>query len=183
MSPWHLSHPSFFADFYIYPIVIVAFIVLTMIAAPERWMLGSAAILLGVGFWTLVEYFLHRYLLHHVPWIKERHHDHHEDQQALIGTPTWMSLSLLLAVVLLPAVLLTSLAIGSGFTAGMMLGYLWYAAMHYGLHHWKAAPGSYFFRLKQQHALHHHFDDMGNFGVTSNFWDHIFRTKVASRRV
>ena len=29
--------------------------------------------------------------------------------------------------------------------------------------------------------LHHHFDEMGNFGVTSGFWDVVFGTDVKVR--
>ena len=36
--------------------------------------------------------------------------------------------------------------------------------------------------LKRRHALHHHLDDHGNFGVTSGFWDHVFRTNLRARR-
>ena len=36
----------------------------------------------------------------------------------------------------------------------------------------------YVYALKRRHALHHHYDEMANFGVTSGFWDHVFRTAV-----
>ena len=179
-----LSHVSFFADFYIYPAAAVALVGLTIVTAPAQWVAWSLAalVLLGVGFWTFVEYLLHRYVLHHVPWIKEQHEAHHDNQKALIGTPTWLSLIVILAAVMLPAILISNLAIGSGLTAGLMLGYLWFVTVHYGVHHWNAKPDSYFYRLKRRHALHHHFDDMRNFGVTSGFWDYVFGTNVTVRR-
>lgn len=178
----HLSGPVFFADFYIYPLISAGFGALMIMTAPGRQVLWVVSVLAGIGFWTFLEYLLHRYLLHHVRWIKERHEDHHRDQKALIGTAPWLSLGMFLVVVTLPAILLVGLAFGSGFTAGTMLGYFWYAVMHFGIHHWNARPGTYFFRLRQDHAFHHHFDDTGNFGVTTGFWDHVFRTKIPDRR-
>jgi sterol desaturase/sphingolipid hydroxylase (fatty acid hydroxylase superfamily) len=64
--------------------------------------------------------------------------------------------------------------------AAVMLGYLWYVTAHYGMHHWRIRPASHLGRLRRRHALHHHFDDLGNFGVTSGFWDHVFRTNIES---
>jgi sterol desaturase/sphingolipid hydroxylase (fatty acid hydroxylase superfamily) len=63
-----------------------------------------------------------------------------------------------------------------------MLGYLWYVSVHHIVHHWKAEPGTYAYALKRRHMLHHHFDDMGNFGVTSGFWDRVFGTDLKGRR-
>jgi sterol desaturase/sphingolipid hydroxylase (fatty acid hydroxylase superfamily) len=181
-SRTHLSGPVFFADFYIYPLVSAGFGALMIITAPGRRVFWVVSVLAGIGIWTFLEYLLHRYLLHHVRRIKERHEYHHGDQKALIGTPPWLSLGTFLVAVTLPAVLLGGLAFGSGFTAETMLGYLWYAVRHFGIHHWNARPGTYFFHLRQDHALHHHIDDTGNFGVTAGFWDHVFRTKIPDQR-
>jgi sterol desaturase/sphingolipid hydroxylase (fatty acid hydroxylase superfamily) len=46
------------------------------------------------------------------------------------------------------------------------------------VHHWAVRPDSYGFRLKRRHALHHYFDDHGNFGVSSGFWDKVFGTDI-----
>ncbi len=43
---------------------------------------------------------------------------------------------------------------------------------------WHPAHTSYVYALKRRHALHHHYDETANFGVTSGFWDHVFRTAV-----
>jgi sterol desaturase/sphingolipid hydroxylase (fatty acid hydroxylase superfamily) len=88
----------------------------------------------------------------------------------------------MLGFVGLPALLVTNVGIAAGFTAGMMLGYVWYVTAHYGIHHWTIKPAGYLGRLKRRHALHHHFDDLGNFGVTSGFWDHVFRTNLFAPR-
>jgi sterol desaturase/sphingolipid hydroxylase (fatty acid hydroxylase superfamily) len=176
-----LSRAGFFADFYVYPAVAGTFVAVAAVTARDRWVAWSSAIAVGVFAWTFFEYLLHRYVLHHVPWIREQHDAHHNEQKALIGTPTYITLGLMLVLVALPSILAAGLAVGSGFTAGMMLGYLWYVVVHYGLHNWSIRPGSYLARLRRRHALHHHYDDLGNFGVTSGFWDYVFGTNVSNR--
>ncbi len=178
-----LSQASYYADFYVYPVVAVTLSGAALALAPVvDWPWWLASFLFGLGVWTLAEYLLHRYVLHHVPWIHGMHEAHHDDQMALIGTPTWLSLGLIGIIVLLPGVLITDFTIGSGLTVGLMLGYLWYVTVHHGVHHWKIRPDGYFYRLKRRHALHHHFDDDGNFGVTSGFWDKVFGTDIRGKR-
>jgi sterol desaturase/sphingolipid hydroxylase (fatty acid hydroxylase superfamily) len=175
-----LSRPAFFADFYAYPAVSAALVVFAFASNSHRWFFLLSALIVGVAFWSLVEYMLHRYVLHHVTWVKKQHDVHHHDQTALVGTPTWFSMLVFIAFVTVPALLMTTVEVAACFTAGMMLGYLWYVTAHYGMHHWRIRPSGHLGRLRRRHALHHHFDDLGNFGVTSGFWDHIFRTNIKS---
>jgi sterol desaturase/sphingolipid hydroxylase (fatty acid hydroxylase superfamily) len=60
----------------------------------------------------------------------------------------------------------------------MILGYVAYAVMHHGLHHWRIAHGTYLYRAKRRHALHHASNDEGNFGVSSPLWDLVFGTDL-----
>ena len=39
-------------------------------------------------------------------------------------------------------------------------------------------PGSFLYRWKHDHALHHFRADEGNFGVTSLAWDYVFGTAL-----
>lgn len=173
-----LSRNAFFADFYVYPVIAIVFIALALAWDPRQWRASVLAIIIGFALWTFVEYLLHRFVLHHVKWVKDQHDVHHLDQKALVGTPTWFSLLVFLAFVTMPALLISDFEIGVSFTAGMMLGYLWYVTAHYGIHHWQSKSSGYLGRLKRRHALHHHYDDLGNFGVTSGLWDHVFRTNL-----
>ncbi len=120
-------------------------------------------------------------MLHHVPYIKDMHDAHHDDQVALIGTPIWISLAIMVVFVLLPLSLLAEQHVAIGLACGLMLGHFWYGSVHHILHHWNIQPGTYFYRLKRRHMLHHHFDEMGNFGVTSGFWDVVFGTDIKVR--
>ncbi len=177
-----LSRRAFFADFYAYPSAAAAFIGVALWIEPSRWAVSLFAVLAGFAIWTFVEYLLHRYVLHHVKWVKDQHDVHHEDEKALVGTPTWFSLLVFVTFVTMPAILLIPLECACGFTAGMMLGYLWYVTAHYGIHHWHIRSSGYLARLKRRHALHHRYDDLGNFGVTSGIWDYVFRTNVTAQR-
>jgi sterol desaturase/sphingolipid hydroxylase (fatty acid hydroxylase superfamily) len=177
-----LSRSAFFADFYFYPTAAVVFIVIALVSDLHQWQATILAVVTGFCFWTFVEYLLHRYVLHHVKWVKVQHDVHHNDQKALVGTPTWFSFLVFLALVTMPAVLFSSIELAAGFTAGMMLGYLWYVTAHYGIHHWHVRSSGYMSRLRRRHALHHHFDELGNFGVTSGFWDYVFRTNITAHR-
>jgi len=178
----YLSPASFFADFYVYPALAVVLLAFALYRSPSQWLGETVAFVVGFGVWTFIEYIMHRYVLHHLTYIKDQHAKHHDDQKALFGTPTWLSLVVMLVLGAGPAVTYMGLPMGSAFTAGLMLGYLGYTLAHYTIHHWNARNGSYLFRLKQRHALHHHYDDLGNFGVSNGIWDYIFRTNIVVRR-
>ncbi len=173
---------GYYGEFVAYPVLIGSFAAAALWrVSPERSMVWMAAFISGVGLWTLVEYALHRYVLHHVPYIKEMHDAHHNEQKALVGTPIWLSLGLFVAFAFLPLRLFADPTVAAGITGGLMLGYLCFEGVHHIIHHWQINPGTYGYRLKRRHLLHHHFDDKGNFGVTTGFWDAVFRTDVRVR--
>jgi sterol desaturase/sphingolipid hydroxylase (fatty acid hydroxylase superfamily) len=173
-----LTRAGYLADFYVYPGVSAGLVALAIAPQPRHWPALAGAFLAGLAAWTLVEYILHRWLFHRAPWFRAHHQTHHDDPKAFVGTPTWLSLLAALVLVLLPATLVGGMAMGCSFTAGFTLAYVWYAAVHYWAHHGHAAPGSYFHRLKRRHAIHHHGDVAGNFGVTTLFWDRVLATRL-----
>jgi sterol desaturase/sphingolipid hydroxylase (fatty acid hydroxylase superfamily) len=170
-----LSRIGYFADFFVYPVLLAALSWETLrhvrVVQREDWMLAFGA---GLGFWTLLEYLLHRYVLHHAPPFRGMHALHHASPAALIGTPSWLSVSLIGGLVFLPLLHELQMAVASGATAGVMLGYLWYVGVHHATHHRRARPGSYLHRAKQRHAMHHHSARGCNFGVTTALWDIVF---------
>lgn len=178
-----LTQAGYYADFFVYPAIVTGLVTAAaVLSPPSAWPGMLLAAGLGLFLWTFVEYHLHRWVLHHVPRVKDMHDAHHRDQMALIGSPTWMTILIIGVAVFLPALLIAGPALGAAFTAGLTLGYLLYVTVHHGVHHWKVRPGSYFYGLKRRHALHHHFDDMGNFGVTSGLWDRVFGTDVKVKK-
>jgi len=172
-----LSPIVYYSDFVVYPILIATVAALALSGATggdAAWWL--AAFGFSVAVWTLLEYALHRLVLHHLPIVRQMHEEHHVHESASTGTPLWVSLASFAGLVFLPLWLLAGFALVSAVSAGLMTGYLWYVCTHHALHHWHPAHGGYLYRLKRRHALHHHVDSDSNFGVTTGFWDRVFGT-------
>jgi hypothetical protein len=64
---------------------------------------------------------------------------------------------------------------GSAIFAGLLLGYLAFITVHYAVHRWPIRPNSWLYSAKLRHLTHHRFENC-NFGVTTSFWDIVFRT-------
>ena len=62
-----------------------------------------------------------------------------------------------------------------GFFPGFILGYLFYDISHYAIHHFNF-KGNIWKTIKQHHMLHHYQDPNKGYGVSSPFWDKIFRS-------
>lgn len=139
--------------------------------------------LAGLAVWTLVEYLIHRFLMHGMEPFRRWHAEHHDRPTALIGTPTVFSAALIGALVFLPSLCFTSAWMGGALTLGVLTGYLAYGSLHHGLHHWRMNT-LWMKRRKLWHARHHHLHatDPGHYGVTTVFWDHVFGTAKAGRR-
>jgi sterol desaturase/sphingolipid hydroxylase (fatty acid hydroxylase superfamily) len=177
-----LSKTGYFADFFIYPPFVLALLVgVAAQAGSLAWLYWSIACLIGIGTWTLLEYVIHRGVLHRVRFFAEMHEMHHDSPTELIGSPSWLSLALACFGVLLPLWWGAGFAVAGGFTAGLMIGYLWYVTVHYAVHHWRTTPDSYLYRAKRRHFIHHYSRQPYNFGVSTGFWDHVFGTAHKSR--
>jgi sterol desaturase/sphingolipid hydroxylase (fatty acid hydroxylase superfamily) len=109
------------------------------------------------------------------------HEAHHDDQRALVVTPIWLSLAMFAGLAFLPLGLVAGAAVSAGLTGGLMLGYFCFEGVHHIIHHCRLDPGTFGYRLKRRHMLHHHVDAQGNFGVTNGFWDIVFGTDVKVR--
>lgn len=176
-----LGRLGYYADFVVYPLTVTGLAAAGLYSTDlARWPNWLAAFVGGFAIWTLAEYLLHRYVLHHLPWIKDMHEAHHADQMALVGTPTWLSFVIVVAFVFAPLYAWAGLLVATGITAGVTLGYLSYVGVHHMVHHMPSKPGSYLTAMKRRHMLHHHFDEERNFGVSSGFWDRVFHTDVTS---
>jgi sterol desaturase/sphingolipid hydroxylase (fatty acid hydroxylase superfamily) len=170
---------GYYVDFFVYPAVLVALALYTFLYAGEvslaPWLVMAAA---GVALWTLTEYLMHRLVLHNVAYFKSLHDAHHDNPKALIDTPIWASLTILIVVVLTPSYWALGPGAGLGFTFGMTLGYVVYSVTHHAMHFWSFPHNSYLYRCKHRHALHHYSQIEGNFGVTTPFWDYVFGTAL-----
>ena len=176
-----LSKVGYYSEYIIYPVLAAGLLGIAAWQFPERALTLAATFVAGVALWTLVEYILHRFVLHHVPYIKDMHDAHHGDQMALIGTPVWLSLVIFVVFVFAPLWFLTDPVLTAGLSAGMVIGYFLYGAAHHIIHHWDLKPGSFGYKLRHRHSLHHHYSETGNFGVTTGFWDLVFGTDLQRR--
>jgi sterol desaturase/sphingolipid hydroxylase (fatty acid hydroxylase superfamily) len=178
-----LSKLGYYSDFVLYPLVVVALSAFAVShvswASATEWLGASMA---GLVFWTLMEYVLHRIALHRMRYFSPMHGLHHSSPLAFIGTPTWMSVSILSAGILLPLWLCLGFNVADGFTVGVMLGYWWYGIVHHVVHHRAAHSSSaYFNELRAWHMRHHYSPKSGNFGVSTPLWDHVFGTAISVR--
>jgi cyclopropane-fatty-acyl-phospholipid synthase len=172
---------GYLADFIVYATACAALALLLAIVAPyERRAELLALALLGLVAWTLVEYVLHRFVLHGMQPFQAWHAEHHRRPRALIGTPTILSATLIAALVFLPALVLSDLWRASALTFGLLTGYLVYALVHHAAHHWRADT-AWLRQIKRHHALHHSpVSAAARYGVTSVLWDVVFRTNGTS---
>ncbi len=177
-----LHRISYYADFGVYAALVCALILVAAVkddwVGRARW---SVSFLLGAAVWTLLEYVVHRFALHHLPVVSEMHALHHASPRAYVGTPTWLSLTILLAAIFLPTWWAFSLNIASGLLAGVMAGFLWYGIVHHAVHYRRPRRlASRLTAARQRHLQHHGRRQDVNFGVTTGLWDRLFGT-LASR--
>ena len=144
MKFFSLEHSpiAYAADFVAYPAAILGGLVAVLIYTPmARWPALAAVFLLGVMAWTLIEYGLHRLVLHGLQPFKRWHEEHHNRPHALIGTSTPASMLLFVILIFTPIALSADAWFATAATMGVMLGYLFYVTVHHALHHWRAKKG------------------------------------------
>ncbi len=168
--------------------VIGCFIYRSLVVRPVSVLVLILGMLLGIFFWTLTEYTLHRFLFHFpakTPW-QERlsflmhgvHHAQPRDKTRLVMPPV-VSIPLALVFYGLYYLVFTYVFLAPGWVspvfAGFILGYVGYDMTHYATHHFSMKKG--YFRMVRQQHMHHHFQTPDKrFGVTSPLWDYIFGT-------
>jgi len=143
----------------------------------------------GIAFWTLFEYFFHRYVFHFTPHgeFQKRvsflfhgvHHQYPNDKKRLVMP---IALSLLIAILLFAVF---SLLFGSwtwAFSSGFALGYLAYDMTHYSIHHFKPPRVKWLKNVWKSHIDHHYRDSTRGYGVSSSFWDRVFGTLQAPKK-
>jgi sterol desaturase/sphingolipid hydroxylase (fatty acid hydroxylase superfamily) len=140
--------------------------------------------ILGVLWWTFLEYAIHRWLYHtrfknnFLNYFVGSFHLYHHSEMAdrrVYNSGAGM-LYLVTPIVLLPFLLLTqSLALTSAIGVGLVAMYYFYECVHFILHYKKFEKG-YFAWIQSYHFYHHDFKPNKNFGNTSAIWDMAFGT-------
>lgn len=164
---FRLSRMTYFADFLLVPLYIATAVISAFALATPTidWFVFFCA---GVTAWTLMEYVVHRWVFH---WLyREEHWRHHRRPLEWIGVPP------LLTGVVFAFIYMLALQFGWGnggmLFAGFAWGYFSYMVIHYAIHHTSSPAVN---DLRETHEMHHRGVER-NFGVSTNLWDHIFRT-------
>jgi hypothetical protein len=173
------THPATPAALYL---PLVAILLYRSYQAPG--FMGSTWVLFfsGLFLWTLLEYGIHRGLLHFADvnalWnmnlarIHTRHHEHPEDiSQVIISPIQTLPLTALLYGIL--RVFLNWEHAGA-LLAGIAVGYLAYETFHYLFHAPISMQWRWLSALRKYHARHHFETPDARFGVTTPLWDFVF---------
>lgn len=172
---------SYFLDFFLLPPAIIFFLwllprELTLVSIS----LGLAFFLIGFLFWTLIEYAFHRWLLHGGTTLRRLHEAHHNNPEALFGTPPLVGMIQIMLCIFLPLYFVKPAAAGA-MTAGMLFGYFVYIFVHWATHHLPISGSGYFAQVfahaRRRHMVHHYRGGAANFGVTTGLWDRLFGTE------
>lgn len=171
------SRSVYWADFAFYGLFVGSMTAsLPMLGPREQWTAMAILTTSGLIGWSLIEYLMHRFILHGLEPFKTWHLQHHARPTALISSPTVLSAALIAALVFAPAWAFSTAWKAAALTLGVVAGYLAYALCHHGTHHWRANR-RWFKERKLWHALHHRGTGPGQcYGVTSTLWDRVFRT-------
>jgi dihydroceramide fatty acyl 2-hydroxylase len=171
----------------VYALVTACALVIALRSSPAG---AALSWLLGVAFWTWLEYMVHRYILHGVfpdgPRLQHvlhrlfdhlhvKHHERPWDGNHINGTikdtAPFLIPAFLLALALPPQTLLA-------FLCGLTQAYVAEEWVHYSVHfhHFD----NRYFRYIRRHHLYHHSQrgrEVG-FGLTSGAWDVVFDTRI-----
>jgi sterol desaturase/sphingolipid hydroxylase (fatty acid hydroxylase superfamily) len=159
-----------FGDFVTVPLAAVIFV------GMSGW---DRLYLVALGFagWTLLEYLVHR-IVFHLHFVGRRLHQlHHDNPSDPDSERSSLSTPLLALPVGYLLIVGAGLENGSAIFAGLLLGYLAFIVIHYAVHRRPIEPGSLLYSAKMRHLTHHRIETC-NFGVTTDFWDIVFRTNA-----
>tara|TARA_B100000925_G_scaffold33295_1_gene22077 strand:+ start:2713 stop:3378 length:666 start_codon:yes stop_codon:yes gene_type:complete len=138
--------------------------------------------LIGVLWWTFLEYMIHRFFFHWMSTIKKLvyyigsfhlyHHQKPKDKRVYTSgvAPAVLWSVITMSVFPIFFTMNESLLI-SFFT---LMSYFTYEFAHYYAHAWEAKSG--YLKFIQQNHFHHHLNPKVNFGQTSPLWDYAFGT-------
>ncbi len=178
------SRTAYYTDFVIYGAAVGAMLIFVALhgAVGQRALLAALA-LGGFAAWSLLEYGLHRFVLHGLAPFNRWHAAHHAQPMARISTPTVVSAGLIGLLVLAPAWWALGSAAGTALTLGVTAGYFVYAVTHHAVHHWRSGSsvGSRWLQQRKVwHAVHHLKQasgvQPGRYGVSLSLWDSVFKT-------
>ena len=151
----------YWLDWMLAPSVALAIGILTY--SGPWWMAGAAA---GVVLFGLVEYLVHRFVLHGGFYHHSNHERHHTHPNERVVFPWWYTPSIFAAF---------SLVLPYSVFTGMLIGYGHFLWWHHALHFWDLEKHPIIRRYARWHMVHHA-GFPNNFGISHPLFDLIFGT-------
>lgn len=149
---------------------------------PFAW--SSAALLWLVGFalFSLAEYSIHRWLLHNPKTFLFPLHDAHHRRPDMPASSFFLTGMVVLMLIWLFLRYALGFQEAGFFISGFAAAYSYYGIFHHVEHSTRInqIPFRWMQKTWAAHSVHHRLQET-NFGVTSSFWDHIFKTYYKSR--
>jgi sterol desaturase/sphingolipid hydroxylase (fatty acid hydroxylase superfamily) len=152
------------------------------VALPEP--VKPALVAVGLLVWTLIEYLLHRFVLHCRPQtlalravVERLHLGHHRDPQdeAKITVPVFASLPITGGLLALLRLISGNWEMAALLLVGSIAGYLYYETVHFWIHR-GARHGRWLGSQRANHMFHHFRGQHRCFGVTTPLWDLLLGT-------
>jgi sterol desaturase/sphingolipid hydroxylase (fatty acid hydroxylase superfamily) len=152
------------AIIYFGEIFVASLLAVVLLANSPLGMTSASELFIGgVVVWTLVEYLVHRFVLH--DFAPTRHGMHHANPDGPVLTIFWQIWACFALVYLIA---------DGAFLAGTLVAYAWYLFVHHCAHH---GPNNLPLSLLKHHKNHHRFASR-NYGVSTTLWDHVFGTML-----
>jgi sterol desaturase/sphingolipid hydroxylase (fatty acid hydroxylase superfamily) len=146
----------------------------------------AALQLQGVLLWQALEYAIHRFLFHAQVdsyWgitahflLHGNHHKFPKDAHRLVFPP--LPAAAIAAAIYGALRLLLAPPAASALMSGVLLGYVGYDCLHYGMHHAAWLPGGVLQELKVRHAHHHYQQSDTGYGISSVLFDALLGTRA-----
>ncbi len=153
----------------------IVFLVLSIYYSNDIWA-SIALFVVGVIFFTFLEYAVHAWLFHENHPLRvfiEGHAHHHQNPFSYDAMPFFMSAVIATIFAwLLHFIMPTPDALA--IVGGMALGYFNYGIMHHIMH--RREFSSKYWRYMQEFHFVHHKKPKLNHGITTDFWDRVFGT-------
>lgn len=153
----------------------VVFLGLSIYYSTDIWA-SIALFIVGVIFFTFLEYAVHAWLFHKNHPFKvfiEGHAHHHQNPFSYDAMPFFMSAVIASFFAWLFHFFMPS-SDAFAIVGGMALGYFNYGIMHHIMH--RREFTSHYWRYMQEFHFVHHKKPLLNHGITTDIWDRVFGT-------
>ncbi len=150
---------------------------------PFRWPSAAVSWFIGFLLFSLAEYSIHRWLLHNPKSFLFPLHDAHHKHPHMPASAFFLTGTVVLLMVWSFLRYVLRYHSAGFFISGFAAAYSYYGILHHVEHSTRInqIPFRWLQKTWAAHSVHHRLDAT-NFGVTTSFWDHVFKTQYKSRR-